>query len=186
MTDDIDRQPSAREVRVFALLLVLFAGVLGGMVVRRPMGLLGAAAALALAWLVCAAFNADYRRKPLLGLTLPAGLALLGAAALLSGMPRAVRAGVWGAGLALALVILARPAFGAGVWRGWMRAAEPIGWTFSHLVLALVYYGVLTPIGLLMRLFGRDPLHRRLDRQGASYWVERKAERDPGRAFRQF
>jgi hypothetical protein len=67
-----------------------------------------------------------------------------------------------------------------------MLAALPIGWTISHLVLGAVYYLVLTPIGLVMRLLGRDPMQRRFDRSAKSYWIERTPRTDPSRHFRQF
>ena len=50
------------------------------------------------------------------------------------------------------------------LYLGWMRVFYPIGWVVSHLLLAIVYYLVLTPIGLVMRLFGGDPMHRGFDR----------------------
>jgi hypothetical protein len=65
--------------------------------------------------------------------------------------------------------------------------AWPIGFVVSHVVLAVVYYLVVTPIGLVMRLLRYDPLRRRFDRSAESYWIERKAaERGPARYFRQF
>jgi hypothetical protein len=62
----------------------------------------------------------------------------------------------------------------------------PIGYVVSHLLLAVVYYLVLTPIGLLMRIFGYDPMHRRFDRDAASYWVPRQQQEDTKNYFRQF
>jgi hypothetical protein len=53
-------------------------------------------------------------------------------------------------------------------------------------VLAMVYYGIFTPIGLGLRLMGRDPLRRRFDPQARSYWVDRRAPADVKRYFRQF
>jgi hypothetical protein len=67
----------------------------------------------------------------------------------------------------------------------WMYAAYPIGWVVSHRVLAIIYFGLLTPIGTLMGVFGYDPMARRFDRAAASYWVERGRNRDPARYFRQ-
>ena len=52
----------------------------------------------------------------------------------------------------------------------WMGFAYPIGWVVSHLTLTLMFYLVLTPLGLLMRLFGRDPMERSFDPTAASYW----------------
>ena len=56
----------------------------------------------------------------------------------------------------------------------------------SYTVLAMVFYLVLTPIGLLMRLVGYDPMSRRFDKDAASYWVPREGSRKVGRYFRQF
>jgi hypothetical protein len=62
----------------------------------------------------------------------------------------------------------------------------PIGWLVSHVVLAVVYYGILTPIGLALRLCGRDPLRRKFDPQAPSYWVDRPPARNVKSYFRQF
>ena len=67
-----------------------------------------------------------------------------------------------------------------------MYAAFPIGWTVSHAILALLYYGILTPIGLIMRLIGYDPLSRRLRSEDRTYWEEYSPEGDRKRYFRQF
>ena len=52
-------------------------------------------------------------------------------------------------------------------------ATYPVGFVISHVVLALVYFLVLTPIGLTMRLFGHDPLSRKFDPGARSYWKPR-------------
>ena len=53
-----------------------------------------------------------------------------------------------------------------------MYAALPIGWTVSHLMMDVVYFAVVTPIGLLSRLVRGDTLHRRPHR-ACGYWIER-------------
>ena len=79
------------------------------------------------------------------------------------------------------------PAFMRLVFLGLSYAAFPIGWVVSHVILALVYYVVLTPIGLTMRLLGRDPMIRGFDRDAPSYWIQRpRAAAKPARYFRQF
>ena len=72
------------------------------------------------------------------------------------------------------------------IYLGWIYLAYPIGWVVSHTAMAVIYYLVFTPIGLIMRLLGRDPMERRLDRSAASYWVEHDPATEPGRYFRQF
>lgn len=67
----------------------------------------------------------------------------------------------------------------------WMDAGAPIGWTVSVGLLALVYYLVITPIGLLRRLGGGDTLERRFE-DVASYWTGRELKHDRRREYRQF
>ena len=64
--------------------------------------------------------------------------------------------------------------------------AVPIAWVVSHLVLVTIFYLVLTPIGLIMRLFGHDPLNARFDPDAKSYWQRRPEKTDSARYFRQF
>jgi hypothetical protein len=64
----------------------------------------------------------------------------------------------------------------------WMRLASALGYVNSRVLLTLMYYLVLTPYGLVMRLAGRDPLRRRGER-GESYWVERKTTRQAREQF---
>jgi multisubunit Na+/H+ antiporter MnhG subunit len=72
------------------------------------------------------------------------------------------------------------------VERVWMRFAEVLAFVNTRLILGLVFYVVLTPIGAVMRLF-RDPLDRRLDDGTASNWAQRPIEPvDPARYRHQF
>ncbi|MEX0717140.1 MAG: SxtJ family membrane protein [Planctomycetaceae bacterium] len=79
-----------------------------------------------------------------------------------------------------------RPAFMRYVWIGWMTAVWPIGWAVAHLVLACIFYLILTPIGLTMKLLGHDPLRRTFDRDASSHWIRCDRSADPDRYFRQF
>jgi hypothetical protein len=91
--------------------------------------------------------------------------------------------------VALALTIgplgLLRPRSIRPIYIGWMVLAFPIGWMLSSLVLAIVYYGVITPIGLAFRLMGRDALRRRA-RKSDTYWQPKPPVTDVRRYFRQF
>jgi hypothetical protein len=78
------------------------------------------------------------------------------------------------------------PGFLRPIYVLWMCLALPIGWTISHLLLLSVYYLVLTPIGLTMRLLQRDPLDRRIDRSAKSYWTPHDPGAGASRYFRQF
>ena len=94
---------------------------------------------------------------------------------------------LWLAAVVVPLIGWLFPRFMRWVFLGMSYLGWPIGFVVSHAVLALVYYLVLTPIGLMTRLFGYDSMKKRFDREAATYWTER----DPGAAgtrryFRQF
>jgi hypothetical protein len=93
---------------------------------------------------------------------------------------------LWGAGVVLSVVYYAVPPLRRPMFFGWMYAAYPIGWVVSHVILAIIYFGFLTPVAGLMRLFGYDPMARRFDRAAATYWIERERNVDVTRYFRQF
>jgi len=78
------------------------------------------------------------------------------------------------------------PAFMRAAYLTMAYVALPIGWVISHLVLALAYYAVLTPIGLVLRLFNHDPMQRRFDPEAEAYWYPRKQDEDVERYFKQF
>jgi protein-S-isoprenylcysteine O-methyltransferase Ste14 len=93
---------------------------------------------------------------------------------------------IWGAGVLLATLYYAVPPLRRPMFLGWMYAAYPIGWVVSHVLLGIIYFGLLTPIGKLMAVFRYDPMERRFDRDAASYWIERERNTDPTQYFRQF
>jgi hypothetical protein len=84
------------------------------------------------------------------------------------------------------VVGLIRPGVLRPVFRAAMVVAFPIGWVVSHLVLALLFYGVLTPLGLFFRAIGRDPLSRNYDLEAVSYWLPRCQPEDVRRYFSGF
>jgi len=78
-----------------------------------------------------------------------------------------------GAGL-FALGGLAAPGLLRPVYIVWMKFAHILGWVNTRLILGIFYYVILTPIGVVMRVTGWDPLTRRIDRSATSYWVKRE------------
>jgi hypothetical protein len=51
----------------------------------------------------------------------------------------------------------------------WMGFAEVLAFVSTRIILGVVFFGIVTPIGLIKRAFGWDPLSRRAAR-GESYW----------------
>lgn len=71
------------------------------------------------------------------------------------------------------------------IYRGWMLLVFPIGWCVSYGVLVATFYLIVTPIGLIMRLCGHEPLHRRPD-ASATFWEQRPPDPETAAYFRQF
>lgn len=71
------------------------------------------------------------------------------------------------------------------VYLGAVCATFPIGFVMSYLILGTVYFLVLTPVGLVMRMLGNDPLTRRFDAGQKSYWKARGGPKSAHSYFRQ-
>jgi hypothetical protein len=93
---------------------------------------------------------------------------------------------LWGAAFVCLVLRFAAPGALKPLYFALTAVTLPIGFVLSHVIMAVIFYGVLTPFGLFFRLIGRDPLHRRFDPSAATYWVKREPVRDVKRYFRQF
>ena len=97
-----------------------------------------------------------------------------------------VGASVAGVGLLLAGLGLTVPQALRPVWVVLMVVNYPIGWVITHVVMAIIFYLVVTPVGVIMRLTGRDPMERAFDRSAKSYWKPRRTDSGSARYFRQY
>ncbi len=132
--------------------------------------------------------NKDPSRRDLrwFGLLLPLFVAVVGALVWRRTGSLTPATATWVIGGTLCAVFALWPASRRPLYVGWMYAVYPIGWTVSHVLLGIVYFLVLTPIGLLMRMLGRDPMERRIDRTASSYWVRHDQSDRVDRYLRQF
>lgn len=69
---------------------------------------------------------------------------------------------------------------------GMSLAAWPIGIVVHELGLALMFYGVFVPLGVVLRLVGRDPLQRKFQSERDTYWQARAQTADPARYYRRW
>jgi hypothetical protein len=82
------------------------------------------------------------------------------------------------AGLFL-LIGLLKPVWLRPLNKHWTKLGLLMGRIVSPVITAVLFYAVVTPTGILFRLFGKDPLCRSRDPEARSYWIER---RPPGPA----
>jgi len=87
----------------------------------------------------------------------------------------------WPGGVLLGLGAVA-PTLLRPVQLAWMSLALVLGTVVSTVLLTLLFFLGVTPIGWLARLRGKDFLRRRLDSQAVTYWLPRERGRTPGRA----
>lgn len=71
------------------------------------------------------------------------------------------------AGTGLLLPGLLRP-----VYYLWMKLGHALGWINTRIILGLVFFVMFAPVALVLRVFGKDPLKRRLDDEAGSYRVQ--------------
>ena len=142
---DINWNPTRKELRWFAGLLIIFCGIV--------------------AWMV------NESSQPI-------------ASTLRVISPFAVAIAV--AGAVIGITGLARPDWVRFVYVAWMVAVSPIAFVVSNLIVAIVFYLVVAPIGFAMKLVRRDALHLEFRDETTSYWQEKQMPKDPRRYFRQY
>ncbi|MCE9591097.1 MAG: hypothetical protein K8S99_11290 [Planctomycetes bacterium] len=185
---DVKLNPSRKELLVFALLWALFFLLMAKLARATPHALLVAALVTGAAFLISIAFNGDYpRRKQIIGVAIPFLLLLIGGLEKYASVDaKVITYTLWAIGGAGLVAIALVPALGKAIYTQWMFAAMPIGWTMSQVILGAVFYLLFTPIGLLLRLFGHDTMHKRTDPAAATYWHKRETNRPSASYFRQF
>lgn len=77
-------------------------------------------------------------------------------------------------GAAFFAVAALRPSLLAPLNRAWTWLGLLLHRLMNPIVMGVIFYGVVTPIGLLLRLSGKDLLCRRFDRGASTYWIERR------------
>jgi hypothetical protein len=179
--------PTPKERKALAIALCALGGVVALLILFKPESLLFVACVSAIAWCASMLFNHDEPRgRQWKGFFVPLIAGSVYAATLYLESPAMVAVVAAAVLLVLGILVWFLESFGNRLHRTWTLLFMPLAWSVSTLLLVLVYYLVLSPIGLVLRLFGRDPMHRKLDRDATSYWVKRDQAVDPDRYFRQF
>lgn len=81
------------------------------------------------------------------------------------------------AGAVLCLARLVPPLFRV-IYRFWIQFSVVLGFFVSRILLTIIFFLVITPTGIIMRLVGKDPMERKLDPAATSYWTRREDEAD--------
>ena len=84
------------------------------------------------------------------------------------------------------LFALIYPKANLPVYVGLTVLSYPIGLVLSYVIMGTLFFGMITPTGLVMRMIGRDPLDRKFEPEAESYWHDCRPARDKASYFRQF
>lgn len=126
----------------------------------------------------------DTSKKALRSFGWVVGLVLIGIAAFIWWRKGWVATGAvqWlgGIGGVLTVLGLTVPTILLPVYRVWMALAVVLGFVMTRVILSVVFYLIMTPIGLIMRLLGKDPMERTLKPEDSSYWIKKEYRDDSG------
>jgi hypothetical protein len=116
------------------------------------------------------------------------GLTMAAICTVIGGIRFAFGHGYWawwlGAGVTFAAFAVFWPAALGPLNRAWLRLGLVLYKVVNPVVMALMFFSTITPIGFLMRLCGKDPLRLRRDPAAASYWIEREPPGPPPETMR--
>ena len=107
------------------------------------------------------------------GLVIVVGLGVIGILISLKTHNLNVPKWLWGIGLLFLILSFILPSVLRPVYRIWMLIAYFIGGIVSRVILTMLFYVVLTPTGLVLRLFGKDVLDKKFEKNRESYWVKK-------------
>ncbi len=65
-------------------------------------------------------------------------------------------------GVCVSLALMIVPKLATPLYKAWLKFGEIVGFVISRTILAAIFFGIFTPLGLLFRLFGRDILGAKL------------------------
>jgi hypothetical protein len=82
-----------------------------------------------------------------------------------------------GVGVTLGACRLIPPLFRL-IYHFWIGFSVVLGYFVSRILLTIIFFLVLMPTGLIMRLVGKDPMERQRDSEAGSYWIPRTQESD--------
>ncbi|NNL67482.1 MAG: hypothetical protein HKP30_14630, partial [Myxococcales bacterium] len=85
-----------------------------------------------------------------------------------------------------ALIGLLHPKANKWLFVGLTILAFPIGFVLSHVILFTLFFLIIAPIGLVVRLVGHDPMNRTIDPEAESYWTPAEPAPPNARYFKQF
>ena len=131
-------------------------------------------------------WNPHRRELRMFAIALACLCALGGAFSLQRGVSELLLSTLFGVALVVLCVAWLAPHSMRPVYLLWVLLFYPLRWLVSCLLIAVVYYLVITPVGLIIRLSGRKLIEKRFDSETSTYWKPKTETRSPKDYFWQF
>jgi len=79
------------------------------------------------------------------------------------------------------LFAIAAPMALLPLYRLWVKFAMKLAWFNTRLILGIIFFLVITPVGLLARILGKDLLDQKIDKSATTYWKKKEHNTSPAR-----
>ncbi|UCF05417.1 MAG: hypothetical protein JSV33_16150 [bacterium] len=80
--------------------------------------------------------------------------------------------------LGLAVPIVLKP-----IQKVWMTFAILLGWVMTRVILSILFFVMITPIGFISKLFGKDFLSLKFDKEAGTYWLPKDIDTSSARDY---
>jgi hypothetical protein len=80
-----------------------------------------------------------------------------------------IPASPWLAGMLLLVPTFLHPSSLKFIYIPWMKLGAVLGWINTRIILSIIYFGLITPIGFILRCVGKDAMQRSFDKKMLSY-----------------
>jgi hypothetical protein len=139
-------------------------------------------------------WNPDINERKKFGKTLIIGFPVLSIVLLLLGWITSgslnknleIACWIFCVGVALGLVSYFLPQFSKPIYQTWYFVGCCLGFVISNLLFSLMFFLVITPIGLIRRIFSKDSFPKTFDKSKKTYWNDAEQTDDMARYYKQF
>ena len=73
-------------------------------------------------------------------------------------------------------VAIVKPNILSGFYSIWLKTGEFIGGIISRIIMFILFFGLFSPVSLVLKVLGKDLLRKKMDKQGSSYWIDRETQ----------
>lgn len=75
-----------------------------------------------------------------------------------------------------AIIGLLKPTFLMGFYKLWIKIGEFIGGIMAKVIMFILYFGLFTPISIVLKILRKDLLNKKIDKNKSSYWIDRETQ----------